>query len=68
MQKINMTRNAARELRDAITIALEGDNGLVIKEIVLKAGDPSGRDEEPTNEVEFDVVYETSVLKGDEEV
>ena len=62
MQRINMTPACAELLSNRIKKVLEADNGLELREIVIRAGDPSGRDEKPTDTVDFSALYEETTL------
>ena len=53
--------SAKPELIDRI---LEADNSFALKEIVIRAGDPSGRDGEPTDEFHMVPVYEAETCEA----
>ncbi len=64
MQIINMTPDCAKEIIGAIKKILEADPGLALEEIELRAGDPGGRGDEPTDEVEVHVRYTADTIIG----
>lgn len=64
MAVINMTRDAAEVLLDAVRRILDANPGLPLMEIELRAGDKSGRDGAPADEVEIHARYEAITIIG----
>lgn len=64
MQTINMTIDCARLLRQELDEILNGSEGIILEEIIIKSGDQSGRNNKPTDEISVGVKCGFSDLVG----